>query len=93
MIDFLIHSKADNVGVVVREGINGGRELLGRVMETGETFKLGVLDAVPLGHKIAIVDIEAGGTIVKYGHDIGRTIAAIAKGQHVHVHNLRTKRW
>lgn len=93
MIDFLVHSKADNVGVVIRQGINGAGELVGRVMETDETLKIGVLETIPLGHKIAIIDIEAGGTIVKYGHDIGRTSATIAKGQHVHVHNLRTKRW
>ena len=93
MIDFLIHSKADNVGVVVRRGIDGARELVGRITETGETLKIDVLEAIPLGHKIAIADIETGGTIMKYGHDIGRTIAAITKGQHVHVHNLRTKRW
>ena len=93
MIDFLIHSKADNVGVVVRPGINDARELVGRITETGETLKIDALETIPLGHKIAIADIEAGGTILKYGRDIGRTIAAITKGQHVHVHNLRTKRW
>ena len=25
--------------------------------------------------------------------DIGRTVADIKKGEHVHVHNLKTKRW
>ena len=29
----------------------------------------------------------------KYGHDIGKAIANIAKGGHVHVHNVKTKRW
>ncbi|MBI4520474.1 MAG: flagellar biosynthesis protein FlgA, partial [Gemmatimonadetes bacterium] len=28
-----------------------------------------------------------------YGEDIGKVIAAIKKGEHVHVHNLKTKRW
>jgi len=93
MIEFLVHSSADNVGVVVTDGIQGGQELVGRVLETGESLKIGVVESIPLGHKIAVVDIEADGTVVKYGHDIGRTIAAIGKGHHVHVHNLRTKRW
>jgi (2R)-sulfolactate sulfo-lyase subunit alpha len=30
---------------------------------------------------------------VKYGEDIGRVVAPIRKGEHVHSHNLKTKRW
>jgi len=48
---------------------------------------------VPIGHKIALVDIKKGDTVVKYGQDIGKTVADIKKGAHVHVHNLKTKRW
>jgi (2R)-sulfolactate sulfo-lyase subunit alpha len=29
----------------------------------------------------------------KYGQDIGLAKADIRKGEHVHVHNLKTKRW
>lgn len=92
-IQFLVHSAADTVGVVVVEGVRRGNDVTGRVMETGATIAMHVLDDVPLGHKIAIADIAEASTVVKYGHDIGRTVAAIRKGQHVHVHNLRTKRW
>jgi (2R)-sulfolactate sulfo-lyase subunit alpha len=31
--------------------------------------------------------------VLKYGHDIGRIVAIIKAGEHVHVHNLKTKRW
>jgi (2R)-sulfolactate sulfo-lyase subunit alpha len=48
---------------------------------------------VPIGHKIALTDIKSGDTVWKYGHDIGKAVANIAKGEHVHVHNLKTKRW
>jgi (2R)-sulfolactate sulfo-lyase subunit alpha len=48
---------------------------------------------VPIGHKIALTDIKAGDTVWKYGQDIGKAVADIGKGQHVHVHNLKTKRW
>jgi (2R)-sulfolactate sulfo-lyase subunit alpha len=51
------------------------------------------LDPVPLGHKIALGDLREGDTVLKYGHDIGRVVAAIGKGRHVHVHNIKTKRW
>jgi len=93
MIHFLVHSDRDTVGVVVVDGIKGGTEATGRVMETGATLMMRVLDDVPLGHKLAIADIAEQGTVIKYGHDIGRAIAPVRKGQHVHVHNLRTKRW
>jgi (2R)-sulfolactate sulfo-lyase subunit alpha len=48
---------------------------------------------VPIGHKIALTDIKNGETVWKYGQDIGKTVADIKKGEHVHVHNLKTKRW
>jgi (2R)-sulfolactate sulfo-lyase subunit alpha len=93
MIHFLVHSSADTVGVAVTEGVKRGQDLAGRVMDTGEMIAIRALDDIPLGHKIAVADIEEKETVVKYGHDIGRSVAAIKKGQHVHVHNLRTKRW
>ncbi|NBY68384.1 MAG: flagellar biosynthesis protein FlgA, partial [Betaproteobacteria bacterium] len=32
-------------------------------------------------------------TVMKYGTDIGKVVAAIAIGDHAHVHNIKTKRW
>jgi (2R)-sulfolactate sulfo-lyase subunit alpha len=90
---FIVHDKADTVGVVVVEDVKPGQDLTGWIMETDETISLKALDAVPLGHKIALRDIAAGETVLKYGHDVGRTAAAVGKGRHVHVHNLKTKRW
>lgn len=51
-------------------------------------LELELLDPIPFGHKVAIADLNPGTELVKYGEIIGRTIAAIAKGQHVHVHNV-----
>ena len=93
MIHFLVHSATDTVGVAVTEGAKAGHTLTGRMMDNGETITIVALDDIPLGHKIAVADIADKGTVVKYGHDIGRAVAPIKKGQHVHVHNLRTKRW
>ena len=42
---------------------------------------------------VALVDIKNGDTVWKYGQDIGKAVADIGKGEHVHVHNLKTKRW
>lgn len=92
-VDFIVHDKADNVGVVVVEDVQPGKNLSGWIMETDETVSLKSVDAVPLGHKIALSDLEKDATVLKYGHDVGRTLAEIGAGRHVHTHNLKTKRW
>ena len=48
---------------------------------------------MPIGHKIALADLKNGDTAIKYGEDIGRFVADVKSGEHVHVHNLKTKRW
>lgn len=90
---FIVHDKADAVGVVVVEGVKPGDALTGWVMENDSTLNLEAVDAIPLGHKIALKDIKKGETLLKYGHDIGRAVSAIGKGRHAHVHNVKTKRW
>ncbi len=42
------------------------------------------------GHKIALEDIKAGETVIKYGNPIGTAKTEIKKGEWVHVHNLKT---
>ena len=42
------------------------------------------------GHKYALRDIAAGENVIKYGMPIGHATVAIAKGEHVHVHNVKT---
>lgn len=49
-----------------------------------------VAEDVPRGHKIAVVDIPEGADVIKYGYPIGHAMTAIAKGQWVHTHNLKT---
>jgi (2R)-sulfolactate sulfo-lyase subunit alpha len=90
---FIVHDKHDTVGVVVTEDVKPGMEVTGWVMETDETVKVKALDAIPLGHKIALKDIAGGETVLKYGADIGKAVKPIGKGHHAHVHNMKTKRW
>ncbi len=89
----LIHGQEDTVGVAVVENIEAGMELTGWVMDSDETITVEARDPIPLGHKVALQDITEGDTLVKYGHDIGRAVHSIPKGHHVHVHNIKTKRW
>ena len=42
------------------------------------------------GHKYAVCDIDKGENIIKYGNPIGHAITDIKKGDHVHIHNMRT---
>jgi len=89
----LVHDHKDNVGVVVVEGLTAGTDMLCVVTEDNSDFHLTANQDVPIGHKIALSDLAVGDTVIKYGQDIGRVVAAIAKGDHVHTHNLKTKRW
>ena len=42
------------------------------------------------GHKYALADIAEGENVIKYGFPIGHATQPIAKGEHVHTHNLKT---
>jgi (2R)-sulfolactate sulfo-lyase subunit alpha len=89
----LVHDHKDNVGVVVVEGLTAGTKMLCVVTHDNSSFELEAIDDVPIGHKIALRDITPDETAIKYGEDIGRFVAPVAKGAHVHVQNLKTKRW
>jgi len=48
-----------------------------------------VADAeIGIGHKLARRDIAAGEKILKYGAIIGSATRPIARGAHIHLHNL-----
>lgn len=89
----LVHNPKDNVGVVVVEGLRAGTDMLCVVTADDSSFRLKATADVPIGHKVALKDLKAGDTAIKYGQDIGRITAAVSKGGYVHVHNLKTKRW
>jgi (2R)-sulfolactate sulfo-lyase subunit alpha len=93
MIDFVVHEDGDGVGVVVVEGIESGKELVGWIMEQDREIKITARSAIPIGHKVALKDYAPGDTVIKYGVDIGRVVAPIGQGEHLHVHNVKTKRW
>ncbi|MEO1275603.1 MAG: UxaA family hydrolase [Pseudomonadota bacterium] len=89
----LVHEAEDNVGVVVIEGLTAGTDMLCCVTHDNSTFRLTAKSDAPIGHKIALKDFATGDTAIKYGEDIGKIVADIGKGEHVHTHNLKTKRW
>ncbi len=73
----------DNI-VVARRDIAAGE----RVELDGESFDIPA--AVELGHKLARRVIEADARVLKYGAPIGSMRARVARGEHVHLHNLKS---
>ena len=91
--DIIIHDDKDNVGVVVIDLTKKDQEYSCWIMESDKTVKIQSINNIPLGHKIALKNFKVGDTILKYGHDIGKVVVSIKKGDHVHVHNVKTKKW
>jgi (2R)-sulfolactate sulfo-lyase subunit alpha len=93
MIHFVVHDEDDSVGVVVVEGVKAGQDVVGWIMDQDKDIKIKTVSDIPIGHKLAIKPLKNEDTVIKYGVDIGRSIAAIKVGEHAHVHNIKTKRW
>ena len=86
---FLAHRDGDAVAVAVRDlepGLVEGGYL------TGPDISVRLAEPVPLGHKLALADIAAGQDIIEYGQRVGIASKDIRKGDHVHVHNMRSAR-
>ncbi len=86
---FVVYA-TDNVGTVVLEPISVGD----RVSCNGERSDLEViaLADIAYGHKIALMDIAEGDTVLKYGLSIGSANCDIKAGEHVHAHNVESNR-
>lgn len=76
-------SDKDSVAVALCE-IKAGETL------TVNGIEVVVLNDIPFGHKVALYDIKENENIIKYGHPIGHARCDIKKGEHIHVHNLKT---
>ena len=48
------------------------------------------LDGLDLGHKVAITDLTSGAQVIKHQAPIGSTTRAVATGEHLHTHNLKS---
>ena len=63
---------------IARTRLSAGQEIDGILL----------LDDIPRGHKVALIDIAKGDPIRKYAQSIGVASEPIATGDHVHTHNL-----
>jgi len=88
----LMHEFDDDVGVAVQDLKKGSK--VGAVTLEGKAVGvIKLLHDVPLGHKVAMRNLAKEKPVLKYGRPIGKAIEPIAKGAHVHVHNVKTLRW
>jgi altronate dehydratase small subunit len=61
--------------------------------QLGEEFEeFQMKDSILFGHKFALKPIKKGEDVIKYGEIIGRATQNIARGCHVHVHNVESLR-
>lgn len=78
---------SDHVAVTVRDA-----EGFVTILAGNEMMRLVLASPVPMGHKFALFDMPVGTEVRKYGHVIGTLTQAAASGEHVHVHNLVSRR-
>jgi (2R)-sulfolactate sulfo-lyase subunit alpha len=88
---FLVHNEGDDVGVAVQDVEPGRRRAV--YLDSDREVEIEVVEAVPLGHKVALADLGEGASVVEYAVPIGLARQSVRGGQLVHVHNLRSARW
>jgi altronate dehydratase small subunit len=84
----IVIDEKDNVAVALKN-LNSGSTVGVNINGHAETLKL--MNDIPKGHKFALIDIEEGGAVIKYGEQIGKSTRNIARGEHVHVHNIASQ--
>jgi (2R)-sulfolactate sulfo-lyase subunit alpha len=87
---FLTHREGDLVGVAVRDLDPG--PVQGAYLSGTDSISVRLNEAIPLGHKVALADIAAGQDVIEYGQRVGVATRDIARGDHVHIHNVRSAR-
>lgn len=92
MHKFLIHKRGDLVGVATRD-IEANETVTGVYMDDNSTVEVVARQGIPLGHKIALENLNEGFDVIEYGQVIGLASTPWSRGDYVHTHNLKSKRW
>ena len=79
-------NEADNVATAMAD-IDAGEVSLTGASSIGSVK---TVSDIPFGHKTALYDIKAGDRIIKSGLPSGIATEDIAKGEHVHMHNMKS---
>jgi altronate dehydratase small subunit len=81
----IVINEKDNVATAL-EPLQAGAHISAEVHDRVEEITL--LSDIPMGHKFALLDIDEGEAVIKYGEPIGQSTTKICRGEHVHVHNV-----
>jgi altronate dehydratase small subunit len=81
----IVINQKDNVATAL-ESLRRGAVVAIQIQDNME--KITLVSDIPSGHKFALRDIKKGDSVIKYGEAIGQSLAQIARGEHVHVHNV-----
>jgi len=87
----LVHNEGDSVGVAIRD--LEPEDVEASWLDTGRRQSVRVSRSIPLGHKVALVDLAEDVDVIEYGVRIAMTRHAIESGDWVHTHNIRSARW
>lgn len=77
----LILDPRDNIAVCLADLAEGD-------VVQQDDITITVKNKIPRGHKIATAEIAKNDGIIKYGERMGHAVAPIARGEHVHTHNI-----
>lgn len=83
MEKFIKINPCDNVAVCLQLATKGDFVSIG-------SQQIMVAEEIPVGHKMALIPIPEGESVIKYGEPIGSATRAIDAGSHVHSQNMRT---
>lgn len=85
----IVMNPKDNVATAIADLEQADRV---SVLVGDERVEVQLCEAIPFGHKLAIKPIDRGDDVIKYGETIGRSTANVAAGQHLHTHNIESRR-
>ena len=77
----------DNVATLLDDAVPETVSLLGKSSLESVT----ALEPISRGHKIALVPLPAGTSVLKFGVTIGHTTSDVAPGGWVHTHNCASR--
>ncbi|WP_419229120.1 UxaA family hydrolase [Gordonia sp. CPCC 205515] len=84
-VRLLLLDQRDNIAVAIADLHAGDVASLDR-------DEITLRNDVARGHKVALRRLAVGDDIIRYGEAVGAASAAIEVGEHVHVHNVLSKR-
>ena len=87
----LVLNPEDNVATALTD-LESGEAVQVKVSDVGTEKEVVSRAQVPFGHKIALERVNSGGEVIKYGANIGLASENIEIGDHVHTHNVESRK-